>query len=55
LTHPQFCRIMVDILNDGRVTLAKKGAVVAGVIPGSIGEEMGIEPGDRVVSINGKG
>ncbi|MGI6549106.1 MAG: DUF512 domain-containing protein [Syntrophomonadales bacterium] len=45
---------MVDILNDGRVTLAKKGAVVAGVIPGSIGEEMGIEPGDRVVSINGQ-
>jgi putative radical SAM enzyme (TIGR03279 family) len=36
------------------VTLAKKGAVVAGVIPGSIGEEMGIEPGDRVVSINGQ-
>lgn len=34
--------------------MARRGAVVAGVAPGSIGEEMGIEPGDRVISINGQ-
>ena len=34
--------------------MAERGAVVAGVAPGSIGEEMGIEPGDRVLSINGQ-
>lgn len=34
--------------------MAGKGAIVAGVIPGSIGEEIGIERGDRVLSINGQ-
>ena len=34
--------------------MAKKGATVAGVVPGSIGDVMGIEPGDRVLSINGQ-
>jgi NifB/MoaA-like Fe-S oxidoreductase len=28
-------------------------AVVAGVEPGSIGEELGFQPGDRLLSING--
>ncbi|NLB18678.1 MAG: DUF512 domain-containing protein, partial [Syntrophomonadaceae bacterium] len=30
------------------------GAIVSGVDPGSIGEELGIEPGDCVLSINGR-
>ncbi|MGE5545058.1 MAG: DUF512 domain-containing protein [Bacillota bacterium] len=34
--------------------MARKGVVVAGVIPGSIGEEMGVEPGDLVIAINGQ-
>ena len=30
-----------------------KPAVVASVAPGSIGEELGLEPGDKLISING--
>lgn len=54
LTDPLFYWIMVDILIDGGMNLVKRGATVARVMPGSIGEEMGIEPGDRLLSINGK-
>lgn len=32
---------------------AKRGHVIAGVEQGSIAEELGIEPGDRLISING--
>ena len=31
-----------------------KGHVISSVAPGSIGEELELEPGDRVISINGK-
>lgn len=33
--------------------IADQGGVIARVAPGSVGEEVGIEPGDRLVSING--
>ena len=45
---------VVDILIGGGMNLGRKGAIIARVMPGSIGEEMGIEPGDRLLSINGK-
>ena len=31
----------------------KKGHVIKAVEPGSIGDELGLEPGDRLISING--
>ena len=33
--------------------LKPRPAVVAGVAPGSIGEELGFQPGDRLISVNG--
>ncbi len=39
---------------DGHATRLPAPAVVATVEPGSIGEELGFQPGDRLVSINGQ-
>ena len=32
----------------------KKGHVITGVLPDSIAEEMGIEPGDQLLEMNGE-
>src|SRR5690554_1502685 len=36
------------------VNVAEQGHKIKEVIPGSIGDEVGIEPGDQLISINGK-
>jgi putative radical SAM enzyme (TIGR03279 family) len=37
-----------------RASRATRGGLVSAVLPGSIGAEVGIEPGDRLLSINGQ-
>ena len=45
--------IALSALNDESATGLPKPAVVESVVPGSIGHELGFEPGDQLLSING--
>jgi len=54
LDHSSCLQDNVHILTTGVRILITKGAIISGIDPDSIGEELGIEPGDRVLSINGQ-
>ena len=55
VTHSWICRIMKNILNDREMDLFwQKGCHSFRVQPGSVGEEIGIERGDIIISINGR-
>ena len=45
--------VAVAALDSDRASRQPAPAVVASVVPGSIGEELGFEPGDQLLSING--
>ena len=45
--------VAVTALDPGRAARQPDPAVVASVEAGSIGEELGFEPGDQLLSING--
>ena len=45
--------VALSALNEKSATLIPKPAEVESVVPGSIGEELGFEPGDKLLSING--
>ena len=45
--------VAVAALDSDRSSRQPAPAVVASVVPGSIGEELGFEPGDQLLSING--